>query len=64
MPRIDTVNVHGSGDTLSAAIATRLAEGYSLYNAIEFATQFTYNAIKRAQDWEIGEGHGPLAHFC
>ncbi len=63
MPRIETFNVHGSGDTLAAAIATRLAHGDSLYNAIEFGTEFTHAALERAKNWELGEGHGPLAHF-
>lgn len=63
MPRIETNNIHGSGDTLSAAIAARLAQGHSLYNAIEFATLFTHERIERAKNWEVGEGHGPLAHF-
>ena len=62
-PRIDTINVHGSGDTLSAAIAFRLAEGDTLSVAIEFATDFTLKAIDRAKAWRLGEGHGPLAHF-
>ncbi len=64
MPALETINIHGSGDTLSATIAARLAHGDSLHNAVAFATEFTHNAIKRAQNWQIGEGHGPLAHFC
>lgn len=62
-PHIDTPNTHGSGDTLSAAIASFLAKGMSLSNAIEQARQFTHRAIKNATNWQLGHGHGPLNHL-
>lgn len=62
-PHITTKNTHGSGDTLSAAIATYLAKGEKLGNAIHQARQFTHRAIKNAAHWQLGKGHGPLNHM-
>jgi hydroxymethylpyrimidine/phosphomethylpyrimidine kinase len=62
-PRIATGNMHGSGDTLSAAVTAFLAQGDELLPAIEQARAFTNGAIRRAAGWRLGAGHGPLAHF-
>lgn len=59
---IATPNTHGSGDTLSAAIAAYLASGLDLATAVARARQFTHAAIARAAGWRLGAGHGPLAH--
>ncbi len=59
---IATPNTHGSGDTLSAAIAAYLASGLDLETAVARARQFTHAAIARAATWRLGAGHGPLAH--
>ncbi|MCO5194453.1 MAG: bifunctional hydroxymethylpyrimidine kinase/phosphomethylpyrimidine kinase [Anaerolineae bacterium] len=59
---IPTRNTHGSGDTLSAAIATYLAQGDDLTTAINRARAFTQAAIRAAADWQLGAGHGPLWH--
>lgn len=59
--RIDTTATHGSGCTLSAAIAAGLAHGRPLRDAIEQAIDFTARAIRHAPD--IGSGNGPLNHF-
>lgn len=61
--RIDSVNTHGTGCTLSSAIATFLARGFSLPDAIGEAKEYVAAAIAGAKDWSIGHGAGPLAHF-
>ncbi len=61
-PRIDTTNLHGSGDTLSAAICAFLALGHEWPEAIRRAGAFTHEAIRRGASWRLGRGHGPLGH--
>ena len=61
---LDTENTHGSGDTLSAAVAAFLARGLSPLQAIEGARSFTAAAIREAADWQLGAGHGPVNHFA
>ncbi len=62
-PLIETENIHGSGDTLSAAICAFLAQGEEMETAVAQAQQFTHRAIQRAANWQLGEGHGPLSLF-
>lgn len=59
--RVSTDNTHGSGCTLSSAIACRLAEGLPLRRAVEEAKAYVTRAIKNALD--IGHGVGPLGHL-
>ena len=59
--RIETKNTHGTGCTYSAAIATRLAQGLNMVEAVGAAKEYITNAIRRALD--IGHGHGPTNHF-
>ncbi len=59
--RIDTVNTHGTGCTLSSSIAANLALGASVPEAVERAKEYTTEAIRRG--FRIGSGHGPLNHF-
>ncbi len=59
--RIETKNTHGTGCTYSAAIATHLALGKDLIEAIRDAKTYITNAIQHALD--IGKGHGPTNHF-
>ncbi len=59
--RIETKNTHGTGCTYSAAIATHLALGKDLIEAIHASKTYITNAIKHALD--IGHGHGPTNHF-
>lgn len=61
-PYLETQNLHGSGDTLSAAITVFLGRGFSLEQAISQAHQFTHKAIRGAAGWKLGGGHGPLAY--
>jgi hydroxymethylpyrimidine/phosphomethylpyrimidine kinase len=59
--RVETQNTHGTGCTLSSAIAASLADGYNLQEAVDRARNYVYKAIKNAPD-NIGKGHGPLYH--
>ena len=59
--RIDSTSTHGTGCTLSAAIAANLALEYSLSDAVGAATDFVHEAIAAAPG--LGSGHGPLNHF-
>jgi len=61
-PFIETKNAHGTGCTLSAAIACGLAKGLSLTDAIADAKQFITNALHGSAHWHIGSGNGPLKH--
>jgi hydroxymethylpyrimidine/phosphomethylpyrimidine kinase len=58
--RIDTRHTHGTGCTLSAAIAARLALGDDLATAVQHAKDYVTAAIRRAPG--LGQGHGPLGH--
>jgi hydroxymethylpyrimidine/phosphomethylpyrimidine kinase len=60
-PRIDTPHTHGTGCTLSAAIAAGLARGDALEAAIERAVRYVGRAIAAAPG--LGKGHGPINHF-
>lgn len=62
-PVINTINTHGSGDTLSAAVCVLLAQGQTMTQAVEGARRYTRDAIQRAAGWRLGHGHGPLSHF-
>ncbi len=60
-PRLATVNDHGSGDSLSAALAVALAEpGRSVVDAGRRAIDFVADALRGSAGWRIGAGHGPL----
>ena len=61
--RIDTRNTHGTGCTLSSALAAQLAKGLSLTEAARAAKHYINQAIIRGARQEIGHGHGPVAHF-
>ncbi|MFE5480383.1 bifunctional hydroxymethylpyrimidine kinase/phosphomethylpyrimidine kinase [Nocardia sp. NPDC056541] len=58
-PRIATGNDHGGGDTLAAAIASALANGYPVPDAVEFAKEWTYRCL--AASYDLGAGHGPVS---
>jgi hydroxymethylpyrimidine/phosphomethylpyrimidine kinase len=59
--KIDTVNTHGTGCTLSAAIACGLAEGKTLYASVESAKRYVSDALAAGLD--LGHGTGPLNHL-
>jgi hydroxymethylpyrimidine/phosphomethylpyrimidine kinase len=62
-PRINTRNTHGTGCTLSSAIAAGLAKGLDLVAAARAAKIYVTEAIKAADQLTVGHGHGPLNHF-
>jgi hydroxymethylpyrimidine/phosphomethylpyrimidine kinase len=61
--RIATKNTHGTGCTLSSAIAVGLARGLKLAPAVEAAKVFVSAAISASERVQIGHGHGPVHHF-
>ncbi|EGU47922.1 phosphomethylpyrimidine kinase [Vibrio ichthyoenteri ATCC 700023] len=61
--RIVTKNTHGTGCTLSAAIASYLAQGERLEGAVERGKAYITQAISHADELSVGQGHGPVHHF-
>ncbi|MCL9775989.1 bifunctional hydroxymethylpyrimidine kinase/phosphomethylpyrimidine kinase [Vibrio methylphosphonaticus] len=61
--RIHTKNTHGTGCTLSSAIASFLAQGQDLPSAVQSAKHYITQAISHADELSIGRGHGPVHHF-
>ena len=61
--RVDTTNDHGTGCSLSAAIAAHLALGASPIDAVERAKSYVHQALLGAARWQLGSGHGPIDHF-
>jgi hydroxymethylpyrimidine/phosphomethylpyrimidine kinase len=62
-PRIETRHTHGTGCTLSSAVAAELAKGASLREAVTRAKAYVTAALERAAALAIGEGRGPVHHF-
>lgn len=62
-PRFPTKNTHGTGCTLSSAIAAGLAKGMDLQASVAAAKEYLTGALKAADSIEIGRGHGPVHHF-
>lgn len=62
--KIETRNTHGTGCTLSSAIACGLAQGKSILGAVTEAKVYINEAIASGAAYEIGHGHGPVHHFC
>ncbi len=62
-PRIATRNTHGTGCTLSAAIAAHLALGADLETAVRAAKDYVYSAIEAGAALRIGSGSGPVDHL-
>ncbi len=61
--RINTKNTHGTGCTLSSAIAAYLAKGFEVQEAVKKSKLFIDKAIKAGSVYSIGKGHGPVHHF-
>ena len=61
--RIPTTNDHGTGCTLSAAIAANLALGLPPHQAVVEAKAFVTRGLAGAAGWSLGAGHGPIDHF-
>jgi hydroxymethylpyrimidine/phosphomethylpyrimidine kinase len=62
-PRIATRNTHGTGCSLSSAIAANLAKGMSLENAVHDAKHWLTGALRAADRLAVGSGPGPVHHF-
>jgi hydroxymethylpyrimidine/phosphomethylpyrimidine kinase len=62
-PRIATSNTHGTGCSLSSAIAAGLAKGADMASAVRDAKAFISAAIAAADRFSVGHGHGPVHHF-
>ena len=61
--RIETDNTHGTGCTLSSALAVMLARGLSIADAVTGAKKYISGAIKRGAADSVGHGNGPVHHF-
>ncbi|MDR2692305.1 MAG: bifunctional hydroxymethylpyrimidine kinase/phosphomethylpyrimidine kinase [Dysgonamonadaceae bacterium] len=61
--RIESENLHGTGCTLSSAIAAYLALGKDLGNAVRMAKAYTYFAVRSGRKFITGKGYGPVNHF-
>jgi len=62
-PRIDTVNTHGTGCTLSSAIASNLSRGMELAEACSEAIGWLHSAIENGAGYSLGHGKGPVNHM-
>ncbi|KQO79237.1 MULTISPECIES: bifunctional hydroxymethylpyrimidine kinase/phosphomethylpyrimidine kinase [unclassified Methylobacterium] len=62
-PRIRTRNTHGTGCTLSSAVAAGLARGLPMVEAVAQAKRYVSAAIAGADGVPVGHGHGPVHHF-
>ncbi|NMD42630.1 MAG: bifunctional hydroxymethylpyrimidine kinase/phosphomethylpyrimidine kinase [Firmicutes bacterium] len=61
--RVQTANTHGTGCTLSSAIAAGLARGLALAEAVRRAKEYLTGALQRGAAYRLGSGHGPVHHF-
>ncbi|PTN05625.1 bifunctional hydroxymethylpyrimidine kinase/phosphomethylpyrimidine kinase [Mangrovibacterium marinum] len=61
--RVHTRNTHGTGCTFSSAVASQLAQGLDLNDAVRAAKEYINKAIVDGAAYEIGKGHGPVHHF-
>jgi hydroxymethylpyrimidine/phosphomethylpyrimidine kinase len=62
-PYLSTPNTHGTGCSLSSAIAARLAQGDSLTEAVRTAIRWLSGAIAAGAEYQLGKGHGPINHL-
>jgi hydroxymethylpyrimidine/phosphomethylpyrimidine kinase len=62
-PRIASTNTHGTGCSLSSAVAAGLAKGEDLQTAVRGAKTYVTAAIAAADRLDVGRGHGPIHHF-
>ncbi|MGR4841044.1 bifunctional hydroxymethylpyrimidine kinase/phosphomethylpyrimidine kinase [Rhizobium sp. LARHSG275] len=61
--RVPTKNTHGTGCTLSSALAAELAKGASAREAVAIAKDYLAGAVAAAGNLTVGSGHGPVQHF-
>lgn len=60
--RLDSTSTHGTGCSLSSALATRLGAGDEPATALSWATEWLHEAIKYGEALNVGSGHGPVDH--
>lgn len=63
VPRVKTKNTHGTGCTLSAALAALLPQCEDVPEAVRRAKDYVTEALRHADRLQVGSGHGPLHHF-
>lgn len=63
LPRLDTPHAHGTGCSLSAAIAALLAQGVSLTEAVGGGKSYVWEGLRHGQGLGIGKGRGPIDHL-
>ena len=63
LPRVESTNTHGTGCTLSSALAAFLAQGCSLAEAFRQSKTFLHEALEAGKDYRLGNGSGPLHPF-
>ena len=61
--RVDTINTHGTGCSLSSSIATYISKGENLEDATRKGCSYLNKAIEAGKDKVLGKGHGPVNHF-
>ncbi len=61
--KIESRNTHGTGCTMSSAIASFLAKGAAMEEAVSAAKEYLQKAIEAGADYQIGNGHGPVKHL-
>ncbi|MDE6491251.1 MAG: bifunctional hydroxymethylpyrimidine kinase/phosphomethylpyrimidine kinase, partial [Muribaculaceae bacterium] len=62
-PAVDTCNTHGTGCTLSSAIACGMAMGLDVVQAVRLAKRYITQALEAGAHVSVGKGHGPVNHF-
>jgi len=63
-PRIHTPNTHGTGCSVSAALATLAARGHSWTEALPIVKEWMTVALRESENLDVGQGHGPIQHFA
>jgi hydroxymethylpyrimidine kinase/phosphomethylpyrimidine kinase/thiamine-phosphate diphosphorylase len=62
--RIPTTNTHGTGCSLSSALATRLARGETPVDAVASTRSWLRESLRAGEGLQVGRGHGPIGHFA
>ena len=62
--RLETTNTHGTGCSLSSAVATRAARGDPWPQAVGTAKRWLTESIRHGAELQVGQGHGPISHFA
>jgi len=62
-PRVDTLNTHGTGCTLSSALAALRPQRHSWETTVRDAKAWLHGALEHADELHVGRGHGPVHHF-